>query len=35
VIDDDRFEAFEVREHDDLSWDGDLLNPRRSPLPEG
>jgi hypothetical protein len=23
------------RERDDLSWDGDPLNPRRSPRPEG
>ena len=35
VLEDDRFEAFEVREPDDLSWDGDLLNPRSSPRPEG
>ncbi|WP_069712898.1 hypothetical protein [Curtobacterium sp. ER1/6] len=33
VLTDERFEAFEVREGDDLSWDGDLLNHgRASPL---
>lgn len=31
ILADDRFEAFEVHEGDDLSWDGDLLNPRRHP----
>jgi hypothetical protein len=33
VLADDRYEAFEVQVSDDLSWDGDLLNPRRSPRP--
>lgn len=28
VLANDHFEAFEVHEDDDLSWDGDLLNPR-------
>jgi len=31
ILADDRYEAFEVNEDDDLSWDGDLLNPRRLP----
>ncbi|MDP4331968.1 hypothetical protein Q7F20_01145 [Curtobacterium sp. A7_M15] len=31
ILADDRFEAFEVHEGDDLSRDGDLLNPRRNP----
>lgn len=31
VLADGYFEAFEVHEADDLSWDGDLLNPRRPP----
>jgi hypothetical protein len=34
VLADDHFEAFEVHEGDDLSWDGDLLNARRPPRPE-
>jgi len=34
VLADDRFEAFEVHEGDDLSWDGDPLNARRPPGPE-
>lgn len=33
ILADDRFEAFEVHEDDDLSWDGDLRNPRRPPGP--
>lgn len=28
VLANDQFEAFEVHEDDDLSWDGDLLDPR-------
>ncbi|OII34749.1 hypothetical protein BIU98_01925 [Curtobacterium sp. MMLR14_010] len=34
ILADDHFEAFEVHEGDDLSWDGDLLNPRRPPRSE-
>ncbi|MBF4581464.1 hypothetical protein ITJ54_02140 [Curtobacterium sp. VKM Ac-2865] len=34
VLADDRFEAFEVHEGDDLSWDGDLVNARQAPRPE-
>lgn len=30
VLGDGRFEAHEVDEDSDLSWDGDLVNPRRS-----
>ncbi|MGN8050882.1 hypothetical protein ACTJKO_14460 [Curtobacterium sp. 22159] len=30
VLGDGRFEAYEVDEASDLSWDGDLVNPRRS-----
>jgi hypothetical protein len=33
ILVDDHFEAFEVHEDDDLSWDGDLLNPRQQPPP--
>lgn len=28
ILADDRFEAFEVNEADDLSWDGDTINPK-------
>lgn len=34
ILADDHFEAFEVHEDDDLSWDGDLLNPRQQPTSE-
>ena len=33
ILADRHFEAFEVHEDDDLSWDGDLLNPRPQPIP--
>ncbi|MGU3409710.1 hypothetical protein ACLBWP_06345 [Microbacterium sp. M1A1_1b] len=31
VLADDRFEAHEVDEHSDLTWDGDHVNPRHTP----
>jgi len=33
VLADDRYEAFEVHDGDDLSWDSDLLNPRQAQRP--
>jgi hypothetical protein len=35
VLADDRYEAFQVHDGDDLSWDGDHLNPSHPPPPRG